>query len=497
MAYQFGNTDVVFIFPVAAYMGLLFLFSLDRMKKPQAAILILGTLIAVVYLVYEGLLIQEVDWVGNSTIVASGFIGGIVLGGGRKLYKEDWPHEFRNAPNFILLILGIVLIAGLIELHLINESPISASPTGLTVDFSVQWLQLQFVDLIPHLAFTGLYLFIVDKFTTYDYQQQFMVLGPKRGGKTTMMTGAFHTADQFSEGNASASENLLENITTLLNSKQGFGNIDEPTPAGDYFTLWFEYDFGEWLKKNVQVEAIDHGGEVLMDLKNEIDKVADESLWDNRPKPIKRFIEIMKEIRLGLGSEDTRDRKIEAITGETSEFRTEAHEAVARSVVDADSLVLTIPLIDYVDEVVSEENLPEYYDKSDPESSKRPNRVAYLAEYDKILNWFTDQGKSEVIIVTTMSDLLLKEFEERKLNGAEATTEEEHRRYERWIKNDVMGADIDRLLEYSSNDTPLALYFKMNPEPEIVDGEKKPNPVLEDGSVKFVNGDRLLKRLAS
>lgn len=499
VGYQFSNTDAVFIFPVAIYLGLLIIFSLDRMKKPQAAMLILGTVIATGWLLSNDLLIREVDWIGNGWVFVAGLLGGGILGGGRKLLNESWPHEFRRAPTLILLLLFAVLAAGLAEIHLFGASPFTATPDGLVSNPNAQLVKIQIADLIPNLTFSGFYLYIVDRFTQYDYKKAFMVLGPKRGGKTTLMTGAFHTADQMTGANAGATDNLLEYHQELINSESGFGNVDEPTEAGEFHRLAFNYEHGRMITKNIEVEAIDHGGEVLMDLKNEIDKVTAQSLWDQRPRPLKRFRKELSVIAASLSfmSGGSSGRQREISTTETSDFRTEAHEAVARSVVNADSLVITIPLVDYVLSTVSPENLPDYYDDADPESVKRPDRTDYLAEYDKILNWFTEQGGTDVYVVTTMSDLLLKEFEERKLNGSKAETESEYRRYEQWIKTEVLGAEVDRLLGYAKTETPLALHFEMNETSHSVNGQMEPNPVLEDGSVHFVNGDRLLRQLAS
>lgn len=496
---QISNTDAVFIFPVALYFGLLGIFALDRMKKPQAAILGLGMGIGVFFLISNDLLITEVNWVANVGVLALGLVVGVFLGGGRKLLNESWPHEFRMAPSFILFILAIILLAGLTELHVLGDAPFTATPDGFVSDPTAQPIQPQFVGLIPNVTFAGIYLYLVDRFTQYDFQRDFMVLGPKRGGKTTLMTGLFHTANETKGANASATDNFIEYHQELISTTSGFGNVDKPTEAGEYHRLAFNYEYGQLVQKNIEVEAIDHGGEVLMDLKDEIEKVDAESVWDNRPKPLKRFRTELGVLvnSAGIGSNGTAAKERQLETSANSGFRTEAHEAVARSVVNADALVLTIPLIDYVDTVVAPENLPDYYDDTDPESVKRPDRSAYLAEYDKILNWFTEQGGSDVYIVTTMSDLLLKEFEAQKLNGSTANSESEYRRFEQWVKAEVLGTEVNRLMEYANTETPLAVHFEMNDTPHMDNNEPQPNPVLDDGSVRFVNGDRLLRQLGS
>jgi hypothetical protein len=496
--YAIGNTDAVFIVPVAIYLGLLGIFALDRMKKPQAGALVVGTLIGGAILYSRGTLIQPIDWVGNAGWLIGGLAAGGIIGGGRKLFSESWPHEFRRAPALILILLGVVLTAALAEIHILGESSATATPEATAVETGL--VELQLLGLLPNLAYSGVYLYIVDKFAQYDYKRDFMVLGPKRGGKTTLMTGSFLEADEMTGSNASASDELVDYQQDLKDAESGFGNVDEPTQAGEFYRLWFNYDFGNWILKNVEVEAIDHGGEVLMDLKAEIDKVSRESLWDRRPKPFKRLYEELAVIAGSLrsiGSDSPAATTRTVSTSSDSEFRTEAHEAVARSVAGADSLVVTIPLVDWVDDTVSEANLPAYYDDANTDQAKRPDRSAYLAEYDKILNWFTNETGADVFVVTTMSDLLLEEFEQRNLNGAAATEESEYRRFEHWINEEVLGREVSRLMEYAVTDDPLAVWFDMNENPHREDGQVEPNPVPEDGEIRFVNGQRLLRQLAS
>lgn len=477
-----GNTDAVFIFPVALYIGLVTIFSLDRMKRIQAVILGLASIYGTITLLRQGLLIEHVDWLSNAPVFVAGLLTGGYLGGGKKLLDESWPHEFRRAPKLILGILFIILSVGLLEVHIGYQNPVQFTQNGVFwTGLSPNQISLNATGAFGNIVTSGILLFAVREFTAYDLQRSFMVLGPKRGGKTTLMTGAFHTANEMTNGNASASDKLLDYHQNLISADSGFGRIDEPTAASRTYDLWFNYDYGEYLKKNIRVEAIDHGGEVLLDLKDEIDKLSSRS-WSYS------FTQLPSRIRASLfGVEDVE-----------SEFRSGPHEDVARSIAESDSLVITIPIDDFLEGNVSPDNLPEYHTPGSERDSGplRPAPAEYLAEYDKILDWYTNEKQADIIIVITMADLVLGEFREQKLNGSQLETEEEYRRFEHWIKSEIIGPELDRLQAYSDEETPLSVHFNMNHDTHAgSDDSKQANPQLPDGGVEFVGGKRLLRKL--
>jgi hypothetical protein len=266
-----------------------------------------------------------------------------------------------------------------------------------------------------------------------------------------------------------------------MSADEGFGRIDNPTEASETYELWFNYDYGEYLKKNIEVEAIDHGGEVLLDIKNEIDKLKAQT-WTSSVSNLRSWF---RDVLYGAETN-------------SSTFRSQAHEKVARSIAQSDSLVITIPVDDFIEDNLSPENVPDYYTPETDRSSGplRPSPAEYLAEYDKILDWFTNTKKSDVIIVITMADLALKEFKEQRLNGNELTTEEEYLRFEHWIKSELIGPELDRLQDYTDEETPLSVHFKMNrDQPVLEDDRLMPNPQLAGGNIEFVGGKRLLRKL--
>lgn len=482
IGHTIGNTDTVFIYPVTLFVGLIMVFCLDRMKKIQAFILVIGAGYAVITLLQQGMLIENVAWLKNIPVVIVGLLSGLYLGGGKKLLDETWPHEFRKAPSRIWVILAIVVVIGLLELHIGYQNPIGYTENGITISgASLTPIGVKSVGLFGNVAYSTALLLVVKRFTEYDLQRSFTVLGPKRGGKTTLMTGAFHSANDMTNGNASASDKLIEYRQNLMSADEGFGRIDNPTEASETYELWFNYDYGEYLKKNIEVEAIDHGGEVLLDIKDEIDKLNAQT-WTSSVSNLRSWF---RDVLYGAETD-------------SSTFRSQAHEKVARSITQSDSLVITIPVDDFIEDNLSPENVPDYYTSETDRSSGplRPSPAEYLAEYDKILDWFTNTKQSDVIIVITMADLALEEFKEQRLNGNEMTTEEEYLRFEHWIKSELIGPELDRLQDYTDEETPLSVHFKMNrDQPVLEDDRLMPNPQLAGGNIEFVGGKRLLRKL--
>lgn len=469
IGYMIGNTDVVFIFPVGVYFGLLLLVTLDRMKHVQGGLLAIGTLIGSILLWADGQLWQNVNWANNVIGLFAGFLVGIYLGGGKKIYFEQKPYEFRWAIRWLLLLIGAGIVVALTEIHLVYTTPIDSAANTLSIDFeSFSVMEIDARGLISNLSFSVALLGLLHYFTSYDYKQSFMVLGPMRSGKTTLMTGAFHTANEMTDGNANASDDLIEYRAELINPEPGFGKVDVATTGREGFELYFDFDHGELLKKRVEVNAIDHSGEMLTDLKDDIDRARGKSLTN----------------RITADSEGQED----------FEFANEAAQKIAENIISANCLIITIPLDDFIPSDVDKDLLPDYYKST---GGVRTESYEYLREYDKILSSLQSEDNKEVIIVATMSDLLVDVFiDEMRESNEPLTTEQDHIEFEQWVRDEVLGQQIDRLLEFSSMDTIVCVYFEMNQNEHAGTQEKpKPNPVLPGGRVKFVGGERLLRQL--
>ena len=471
LGYALGNTDMIFIIPVAVYFGLLSLVVVDHMKRIQGGLLAAGTLLGSLLLLFEGQLWQNVDWIGNLPILIGGALVGLGLGGGKRLYTETKPYEFPWAIRWLLIVIATALLIALIEIHVLYTNPVTSAAN--TFNLNLAALAFEGLDsrgLVTNVVLAGGFLGVVYAFTSYEYNQSFMVLGPQRSGKTTLMTGAFHTANEITDGNANASDNLIENRAELLGSGSGFGDIDSPTEAGDMAEMYFGFVHGELLKKRVEVKAIDHGGEMLKDLKKNIDILLGNPTTNNI-FPNEGEVE-------NSDPESLRDRE----------------RKVAESVISADSLIITIPLDDFIPSSMNSELLPDYYT---PNPDLRGESHEYLREYDKVLNLIQSNGNKDIIIVATMADLLVDAFiHENRETDQPIVTEQDQLEFEDWIRDEILGYQIDRLLEYSNADRIITVHFEMNPNTFAgTQEDPDPNPVLPGGYVNFVGGERLLRQL--
>ena len=471
LGYALGNTDMIFIIPVAVYFGLLSLVVVDHMKRIQGGLLAAGTLLGSLLLLFEGQLWQNVDWIGNLPILIGGALVGLGLGGGKRLYTETKPYEFPWAIRWLLIVIATALIIALVEIHVLYTNPVTSAANTFNLnlaEFAFEGLDSR--GFVTNVVLSGGFLGVVYAFTSYEYNQSFMVLGPKRSGKTTLMTGAFHTANEITDGNAKASDKLIEYRAELLGSSTGFGTIDSPTLGGRMAEMHFNFVHGELLKKRVEVKAVDHGGELLTDLKRNMDILLGNSTTDS----------ILQD------EEEVEDNNFDSLD--------EQERTVAESVISADSLIITIPLDDFIPSDINIDFLPDYYS---PERDLRGESYEYLREYDKILNSIQSNDNKDVIIVATMADLLVDAYvNEHRENDQPLVTEQDWLEFEAWISDDVLGHQIDRLLEFSDMDRVITVHFEMNPNTYAgTQDNPDPNPVLPGGYVNFVGGERLLRQL--
>lgn len=478
IARELGSTDVIFILPTAIYVALLILVLLDRMKIVQGMLLAAASVIGGVLLYRDSLLWGNVDWIGNLHIVLIGLMTGLALGGGRKLYDKNPPFEFRRAIQMIFVLISMILVVALLETHIIYENPIG-SANGLVVrPFDPSTLGFEAAGFVTNTVLAGAFIVMLQIFTNYEYSQSFMVVGPKRGGKTTLMTGVYHTANEITEETVEANDVLIEHRSELIENTPGFGDVDKATQAGKEDYLWFKYDHGQLLRKRVEVEAVDHGGEVLADIQDDIRKLQEEKFpWNIiRKRPtLTRLVEI-----LGISLPSTSLK----------------HELVSTSIYDSDSLIITIPLHDFVVGNVDPSRIPKYFD--DPaKMPKYPDKSKYMAEFKKILNQIERNGDDkEILVVTTMTDLVIEEFKHQKgRSNQPLTSDQDFLELEQWITHEVLNSYSDLLLNYSKHDQVLSVHFEMNQNQHAGKNNDEPNPVLRNGEVNFVGGERFLREL--
>ena len=388
------NIDVAVVFPLGVFLGVLVVLWFDDLKRTQAALLTVS-----VALVGSALLFWRwsvnVDFQAQLPVLIIGLLFGFIAAGGHRIYTEEPLREFRRTFHAIYILVSGFIIGSLIEAHTAYNSPIQRSTDGFS--FASESLNLTFVsdgillNLIGVIAFVG----ILRAFVQYEDKSNIFVLGPTKSGKTTLMTGLFSyaVANQSTRCNPTDGNFELRKLYTDMDTGIGFGGIDDSDEHHSFIPLSFEYSYGNIFSQYVTVKMIDYPGKMLSevfidDVRNAVKTRLDQS-----------FLYKIRSANNELWPEQAMDLP-----------PSQQSTRMAELVCDSDTLVLVIPMNDFVDDLPSE-TLPDYHQPSDDATGQ--STAEYLAQYDEILHQHQSLGENrDVIVIVTMADLVIEHFEQ-------------------------------------------------------------------------------------
>lgn len=250
------------------YIGLLTLFTLDPKKRWQGLILWIGTVSGLLVLASMGLLIPNIELLGeDGPWFVGGLVLGLLLGGGRKLTRATQSRlpEFRRAGTLLLYGISLIVILGIVEYHVLFPEVFNARQgDGLVVNPTQRGVPATNTNgLFVNLILSGIFIGTLRRFVRYDAQETFVVLGPRESGKTMFFIGLYIAALDKSDNDEKVSANakLMEYIEEFDTAAPG--NWMEATAAGDGGALSVEYVSGDLFPKNVTIESRDFAGELL------------------------------------------------------------------------------------------------------------------------------------------------------------------------------------------------------------------------------------------
>jgi len=265
-----GEPGVVILAGFGFVAGLLGLMLVDYKKRWQAVAITIGFVIVVGQLLAAGQLIPPDTAVDDLVWALPGVLLGGVVGGGLQIARLQslGPQEFRAAPRVLYLTTGVVLVLALVETHLSYPPLLEVTETGVTVlspDPSG-------IEIVPesagaHLLITAVAVGTLRRFTRYDANEEFFVLGPPASGKSLLLIGAYVEALKDIRGNLRQSEaldpsqDLMELVENLDRDDSEW--IVEATGRGELRDLEFEYVSGTLLPQKVSISALDYAGEHL------------------------------------------------------------------------------------------------------------------------------------------------------------------------------------------------------------------------------------------
>ena len=281
-----GPVTVLFF---GGFIGLMILLTLDPKKRWQAVLLWIGTAVALAGLSTMGLFLPNISFLPNIPWLAVGIVGGMILGGGRRLLQPQTSQalEFRPAARTLFFILSLLALAAFLELHIQYPEFITISSDSIDVDtINPDEFGLQTAGIGQNLFVTVLFVVVLKRFVEYDSNEEFFVLGPQASGKSLLLIGAYLEALNRGRGESGLlqtplepSRDLAEVIELLDQDRTGW--IVEATAAGEIRHLSFQYVHGTVFPKNVQLSSLDYAGEYLSLLPDVLTNAVEEEDVDN------------------------------------------------------------------------------------------------------------------------------------------------------------------------------------------------------------------------
>src|SRR3990167_10680315 len=241
------------------YLGSLILLFVDRYKRLQAILLLIGIAVMSNYM----FTIFNINW--NIIYILVGMIVGIALGSGLKTDRRN----FKRAANNVSIFSALYAISSFLIIYI--------SPDQDNSNF--------IKDAITMLAFA----YFFGKLMSYEVQgPKIFVLGPANAGKTMFLAGCYLRILNIAEIPTRPSRDLL-NLVRQLHQK----NIPWPERTGKIHEYEFIYEIGTIFPRITTMRTIDYPGVFLenlaehMFITKDINKISEEE---------KRYMIAAKEI---------------------------------------------------------------------------------------------------------------------------------------------------------------------------------------------------------
>jgi hypothetical protein len=288
------------------------------------------------------------------TLLAGLSLGGVPLVGWLR-DKEDLldpgsPYHYELAPVTTVGILGLSVVLGLLDFHLL---------TGGLESLSVG-LQNR-GEILTNVVLGVTIVVLVLPFATYRNDTRIVQLGPARAGKSAMFAGTAVKLDQEDRlftGDGERSEAIEEAMTRLQGGRQR--RFPDRTARDETNFLRFSYVSSEPIfKTKTTLTAVDYGGELLTadteegrSLDEHVEErvgPTDESMGNESYAT--RALEWIQSRLNGLKIRDDWERAFRDISEEDG-GPDDLRPKLAKLVVRADTIVFTLPMDDYLHHVV-------------------------------------------------------------------------------------------------------------------------------------------------
>ncbi len=265
------SQDMINLVFLGIVVGLLALMTLDPKKRWQALLLWIGLGLTLFILNSAGVFVPDVTGAEDAIWLLPGVVFGLLFGGGTKALtlKQNGPTEYRRATWGVYMFLFALVFVSLIEAHLAYPEFIEVTEQGFAI-LSVDnpSVSLQGDGLLLNIVSAGIAVGATRRFTRYESDDSFFVLGPPASGKSLLLIGAYLEALERDKNKKRSkrealnpSQDLMELVENL--DRDATDWIVEATGRSELKNLEFKFVRGSLFPKNVTVSSVDYAGEHL------------------------------------------------------------------------------------------------------------------------------------------------------------------------------------------------------------------------------------------
>jgi hypothetical protein len=468
----------------------------------------------------------------------------------RDLKRRRAPFKFGWAPRTLAVFTFLAVLVALPDAHLAYRDVTVCGIGGMSC------VTMQFrptptgSTVAAHLTGGVVLVATTIAFTRYEGDTRVMVLGPQRSGKSAALGGMALTAEYWSLRER-RTLNLRGFIYTIVDEYLLAGKWPVPNRPGQDETklLRFNYPYGWFFPKDLAIQTVDYPGDLLEEIVAPL--VADEVRYDSGsgdPETEETTVNDLFSVggddvnqtstnRGAEGDDEEAPPDFSEIFGEESDIKDDvqptrreniegwndaidllqeyppkekARPALRACIQDADTLVLTIPLDDFIKRAVENDTLPPYMENAvetdeegDPVQRSdgryrlkkardvdRMGRSEYLKLYTQLTQTFPD---TQFVLMVTMADYA-------KWDYTDAPTDlrlvgEEYRDFRTHIEEEFLTSSVKRLKQRADERNVYPVWFNIAYE-EREDGTYEMRPESTDN--RPLRGARkLLNRIAS
>jgi hypothetical protein len=562
---------------VGVFVGLAAVMVLDSFKRVQGVVLWVGIILSIPLVLVQTQFVDVLLRRATPQTLIIGLVAvllGGVLGGLRRsnIDPAEQPYEFPAAPRWLFRLLSGVVVVAFLEAHIAYTSPIVVRGgevlTQRLVINDIVGSNLIF-DVVVSVAF----LYGLLSITRYTRSDRVFQIGPARSGKSAMFGGLAEGARDI---DAAAGLNSNASVSELRRTIQS-GEFPDPTQSGEFELLEIEYSTGGLFPRKVSLDSVDYPGDLLDEILGPLIDEDEEQSWDEYQRLKRRQqtywrigivavlggvlgVVVLREsivaviavfaIGVTVGAWALRQhRSLDTQVGDTilggeassweeamwllqndpdtdsdRRDRDRMIGAIWDCIRFADTVVLTLPLDDFLAPAVENDTVPEYVEivtnpggeKSFPELSSEANQPIrrsmaqdyadgafyiggdeeragtkqYLLWYEQLISEF--QSDTEFVLAATKADLATLDYTAGRGVPPEAEYDEFCRHIQETFLNNNHTSGIHDLLPGTRENRIYAVWYVIaNPDaaPDELRIDTTQEPTILKGADKLI--DRL------